>query len=152
LCIKLVIETSGMSMYDVRACVCLWYGVHHTSIYKFWGTFFSVSAVEAVLPQLNGTIWVKTSSIMVAILCTKSERFLPDSLTNYACQLSSPWGRNNAILFPSSYSVQLCTLKVPHRGDVCVQYHSVLTVLLLATGRWAKTECLSAWFPIDRTI
>jgi len=52
--------------------------------------FFSESADEALLPKRNASVWVKTSSVMVVILCTKSESFHSDSLFNYACQLPSP--------------------------------------------------------------
>ena len=51
---------------------------------------FSDSTDQAVLPQLNASMWVKRFSITVAVLCTKSELFLPDTLFNYARQLSSP--------------------------------------------------------------
>ena len=121
-------------------CVCVWYGMVSIT-FRFINSeeLLSNSADEAVLPQLNPSMWVKSSSITVAILCTKSERFLPDSLFSYARQLSSPWGQNNVILFPSSQDVQLCTLKVPHISDIwmCSVPFSVYCIIV---SHWTVSE------------
>lgn len=100
---------------------------------------FSDSTNEAVLPLLNASRWVNTFSITVAVLCTKSERLLPDSLFSYACQLSSPWGQTR-----NSFSFLLeCAVVYNESAAYSWQMYVFSTIhclLLFIVSQWTMSE------------
>jgi hypothetical protein len=124
----------------------VWFSSGSTSAFKAYCTTLNSHQHRFIIPV---SLMKRQRSLSEVVLISfGSINGLPQKIVALSSQCLAAAG-DNAALFQSP-SCRICRMDLHWTGPV--QYHSMFTVLLLATGRWATTEWFSTWFPIDRTI